>query len=111
MGLFDNLGGLLGQAGASALPSLLEKVVPGGLQGVLNQLQQSGYGEQVSSWLGRGPNQPITVDDLRAGLDNEQVRAVAEKLGVPLDEVLKLLAGNLPQAVDEHSPDGQLRQT
>lgn len=113
MGLFDSvtnsLGGALAQAGAAALPSLLERVFPNGMQGVLDQLQSSGLGGQVNSWLGRGPNETITVDELRSALDNEQVRAVADRLGISVDKALELLAGHLPQAVDEASPNGELK--
>ncbi|PZQ11332.1 MAG: hypothetical protein DI565_18760 [Ancylobacter novellus] len=114
MGLFDQIKGSLGdtiaQAGAAALPSIIERMVPGGLQGVLDQLQNSGYGAQVKSWLGRGENQPITVDDLRAALDNEQVRAIADRFGISVDKALEILAGRLPQAIDEASPNGVLER-
>ena len=113
MNLIDTIKGAisgpLGQAAAQALPGLIERLVPGGLQGLLAQLQQSGYGAQVNSWLGRGPNEPITPDDLRKVLDGAQVRAIAEKLGLPVDQLLAVLAKALPEAVDRHSPDGTLQ--
>ncbi len=112
MGLFDNIGGSLGNmletAGAAALPSIIEKVFPNGVQGILDQLQAAGLGQQVNSWLGRGPNDPITVDDLSRALNDQQVRDTAERLGLPVDKLLELLAGHLPQAVDRQSPDGEL---
>lgn len=103
------LGGAIEQAGRDALPGMLQSLLPGGLQGVLNQLSSSGFGRQVNSWLGRGENQPITVDDLRNVLSNEQVKAIAAKFGVPVDQALAILAGQLPQAVDQASPDGELK--
>lgn len=113
MSLFDTLknalGGSLGQAAIEALPSIIERVLPGGLQGLLNQLQSSGYAAQVNSWLGRGANEPITTEDLRKVIDSEQVRQIAEKLGIPADQVLSVLAKVLPAAVDQHSPEGTLQ--
>lgn len=113
MSFLDNitgaLGGLLGQGGASALPGLVEKLYPGGLQGMLNQLQASGLGAQVNSWLGRGPNQPITVEDVRSALDNPEIRALADKLGIPADTLFAQLAEHLPAAVDRSSPNGTLQ--
>ncbi|WP_375466378.1 YidB family protein [uncultured Methylobacterium sp.] len=103
------LGGSLGQAAIEALPGIIERVLPGGLQGLLNQLQSSGYAAQVNSWLGRGPNEPITGEDLRRVMNSEQVRQIAEKLGIPADQVLAVLAKVLPEAVDHHSPDGTLQ--
>ena len=117
MGLFDNLGGalrgVLGQAEAAALPALinaaLAKTNLGSLQGLVNQLQQSGLGPQVQSWLGSGPNMSITPDQLRAALNNEQVKQLAAHFGVPIDQVLNLLAQHLPTAVDQASPNGRLQ--
>ena len=62
MGLFDSLsGGLknaLEQAETAALPALISGVLAktslGNMQGLLDKLQQSGLGPQVSSWLGDG---------------------------------------------------------
>lgn len=106
----ESLGEAIGKAGGGgALGGVLERLVPGGLQAVLDQFQTSGLGQQVKSWLGKGENEPLTVDDVRNALSNEQVRAVAEKLGVPVDQALEILAGGLPQAVDQASPDGELK--
>lgn len=113
MSLFDTLrnalGGSLGQAAVEALPTIIERVLPGGVQGLLNQLQSSGYAAQVNSWLGRGPNEPITTDDLSRVVNSDQVRQIADKLGIPADQVLAVLAKVLPATVDHHSPDGTLR--
>jgi uncharacterized protein YidB (DUF937 family) len=113
MSFLDNLkgavGGWLGDGGAAALPGLIQKFYPGGLSALLDQLSQSGLGQQVNSWLGRGPNEPISAEDLRAALDNEQIRQAAERLGVPVDALLEQLASDLPDAVDQQSPDGSLQ--
>ena len=113
MSLIDTITGVLngplGSAAVSALPGIIERLYPGGLQGLLNQLSQSGYGRQVNSWLGRGENQPITTDDLRNALNDQTTREVANKLGIPADQLLDILAKILPQAVDQHSPQGQLQ--
>lgn len=102
-------GSLGGAVSGGALGGMLEKILPGGLQAVLDQFQNSGLGQQVKSWLGRGPNEPLTVDDVRNALSNEQVKSVAERLGVPVDQALEILAGQLPGAVDQASPDGELK--
>ncbi|GJE11321.1 hypothetical protein FOHLNKBM_2363 [Methylobacterium longum] len=109
MSLLDSLGGSLGQMALKALPGLIQQVLPGGLNALLDQLRRSGYESQVNSWLGRGPNAPITADDLRKVLDNEQVRQMAQKLGIPMDQLFPTLAEALPTVVDHHSPDGTLQ--
>jgi uncharacterized protein YidB (DUF937 family) len=109
MGLFSSLGGSLEQMALKALPGIIQEVLPGGLNALLDQLRRSGYEQQVNSCLGRGPNEPITADDLRKVMDNAQVREIAQKLGIPIDQVFPTLAATLPETVDRHSPDGTVR--
>lgn len=118
MGLFDELGATLKTAAlgtvAAAAPQLLSKLLGqtdlGGLQGLVQKLEQNGLGPQVQSWLGDGTNLPVSPDQLRAALGNEHVRQIAQQFGLPVDKVLDLLSQHLPQAVDEASPDGHLQE-
>ena len=113
MGLFDKLGGVVGQITAAAAPALinaaLAKTNLGDLQGLVNKLQQGGLNDQVKSWLGNGANLPITAEQLQAALGNEQIRQLAEHFGLPADAALKLLAEHLPAIVDKASPNGKLQ--
>src|ERR1700692_1143117 len=116
MGLLDSLtgalGGSLGQVEAAAMPALISAVLAqpnlGDLQGLANQLQQGGLGNQVQSWLGNGANLPVSADQLRAALGSEQVRQMAEHFGVSPDAALKLLSEHLPGVIDKASPSGAL---
>ncbi|MCX5581558.1 YidB family protein [Kaistia terrae] len=123
MGILDGLVGNVlsalqgqGQAGegvqAEALGQTLNNALAntpfGSLDGVLGQLQNSGLGEQVASWLGKEGNLPISADDLRAALGNEQLQKIGTSLGLPMDQVGDLLAKVLPATVDKLSPDGTL---
>ena len=117
MELLDSLGGalkgVLGQVEADALPALISAVLAktnlGDLQGLVNKLQQGGLSDQVQSWLGNGANLPVTVDQLRTALGNEQVQQIARELGLPIDGALKLLAEYLPTTVDQASPNGTIQ--
>jgi len=119
MGLFDNLSGALkgavGQVLAAEAPALISAVLAktnlGDLQGLVAKLQQGGLNEQVQSWLGNGTNLPITADQLRSALGNQQVQQMAQHLGRPVDAVLKLLAQHLAATVDQASPNGTLQPT
>jgi uncharacterized protein YidB (DUF937 family) len=116
MGLLDSLSGALkgalGQVEADAVPALVSAVLAktnlGDLQGLVTKLQQGGLNDQVQSWLGNGANLPVTVDQLRAALGNEQVQQIARELGLPIDGALKLLAEYVPMVVDQASPNGTL---
>ena len=95
-----------------AVPALvsaaLAKTNLGDLQGLVNQLQQGGLGNQVQSWLGNGTNLPVSPDQLRAALGSDQVRQMAEHFGVSPDAALKLLSEHLPGVIDKASPSGAL---
>jgi uncharacterized protein YidB (DUF937 family) len=109
------LKGMSGQQGeAGGLPAILTKILAntdfGSVGGLLQQLQKSGLGPQVASWLGNGANLPVSVDQLREALGNEQVRQLATSLGIPVDQLLGQLSQHLPAAVDHMSPNGTLEQ-
>ena len=118
MGLFDSLNespllkGALGQIEASVLPVVLSEVMgngsDGGLSAIVAKLEQGGLGDQVKSWIGNGQNLPITADQLKQVLGNEQVQQLATRYGIPVDALLKVLAEQLPTAVDHASPQGTL---
>ncbi|HEX3845989.1 MAG TPA: YidB family protein, partial [Steroidobacteraceae bacterium] len=61
--MFDGIiGGLVGAEMASVVNGLIEK--HGGVQGIVAQLEQQGLGGTVRSWIGTGPNQPISPDQV-----------------------------------------------
>ena len=119
MGLFDQiisgaLSGALGQAEQSALPGLLGQLLGqsnlGNIGGLLQQLEQGGLGKQVASWLSNGANLPVSPDQLRAALGNEQLQQLARQAGLPVDQLLAMLSQHLPQTVDRMSPNGTLQE-
>jgi uncharacterized protein YidB (DUF937 family) len=90
------------------ISAVLAKTNLGNLNGIVAQLQQGGLNEQVQSWLGNGTNLPVTGDQIRSALGNEQVQQIARQLGLPVDGALKLLAEHLPNTIDQASPNGTL---
>lgn len=115
MGLLDSLGStvlksLMGQD-SSLLSSVLGEVLAGGgggLSAIVAKLDQAGMSEIVKSWLGSGENLPISADQLKDVINTDQLRQLADKFGIPLDDVLGNLAQVLPDAVDRQSPAGKL---
>jgi uncharacterized protein YidB (DUF937 family) len=109
------LRGMTGQQGdASALPNILSQILRntdlGSIGGLLDQLQKSGLGPQVTSWLGNGSNLPVSADQLRGALGDERVRQIAASLGIPIDQVLGQLSQHLPATIDKMSPNGTLEE-
>jgi uncharacterized protein YidB (DUF937 family) len=114
MSLLDNIGGLLGDIMSGKqvdLMSIAQQALSssGGVNGILAQLQQSGLGDQVSSWIGTGSNLPISAEQIQSALNNEQLAKLAASFGIDVCQVSQLLAEKLPDAVDQASPDGQLQ--
>jgi uncharacterized protein YidB (DUF937 family) len=104
MGLFDNLagqlGGLLGQSGASSndiVGALLQGQGAGGVQGVLETLAANGLAEHVASWA-QGSGLPISPEQIGQALGSEQVQQMAAASGLPVGDFLKHLAEHLPAA-------------
>jgi uncharacterized protein YidB (DUF937 family) len=94
--------------GADFIASILSETDVGGLHGILSKLQAAGLDRQVQSWLGSGGNLPITAEQLRSALGNEGIEQVARQFGLPVDATLKILADQIPNAIDQASPNGSL---
>jgi uncharacterized protein YidB (DUF937 family) len=117
MGILDSLEespafkAALGQLG-TLLPAVLGEVMgsggQGGLSAIVAKLQQAGFGDQVKSWIGTGQNLPITAEQLQQVLGSDTAKQLAARFNIPLDQISKILAEQLPKAVDGASPNGTL---
>lgn len=122
MGLLDSIvgqvaGALGGGTGQQQPNGLLEAVTgllnnpqTGGLQGLIQAFEQQGLGHVIGSWVGTGQNLPISADQLQAVLGNEQLQAMAQKLGLSTQDIAGHLSQLLPQVVDHVTPNGEVPQ-
>jgi uncharacterized protein YidB (DUF937 family) len=118
MGILDSLENspafrsALGQLEGAVLPVVLSEVLgnggQGGLSAIVAKLQQAGLGDQVKSWIGNGQNIPITAEQLQQVLGSDTVKQLAARFNIPVDQISKVLAQHLPEAVDRASPNGSL---
>ena len=83
-------------------------VLSGGLGDLLRQLQDGGQGDTANSWVGSGPNKPISPGDLASALGSDQIDQMSSQSGLSRDELLNGLSQYLPQVVDHLTPDGRL---
>jgi uncharacterized protein YidB (DUF937 family) len=121
MGILDSLEnspafkGALGQLEAAVVPVVLSEVLgsgrQGGLSAIVAKLQQAGLGDLAKSWVGNGQNLPITAEQLQQVLGSDTVKQLAARFNIPVDQLSKVLAQQLPAAVDHASPDGKLPHT
>ena len=132
MGLLDSVVGMLGQnqaggAAAGGNAALISAVIGmlannnqggsssgalgglGGLAGLVTQLQQSGLGDVVASWVSTtGQNLPVSPGQLHNALGDDAVSALSEQTGLPHGDLLSQLSQVLPQLVDHLTPQGQV---
>jgi uncharacterized protein YidB (DUF937 family) len=105
MGLLDGLiGGAVGAEMITVVNQLIEK--HGGLSGIVGQLQQQGLGPTVNSWIGNGPNQPISPDQVHQTFGPEIIRELAARTGMTPQELAQKISQVLPQVVDKLTPAG-----
>lgn len=100
------LGGMLGGGGLGG--GGLGGGGLGGLGGLLSQFEQAGLGHVAQSWVGNGPNQPVSPQQLNNVFGEEQVQSMANQAGMQPHDFLSQLSQHLPQAVNGVTPNGQL---
>ena len=107
MGLFDGvLGGVVGAGMVSVVNGIIEK--HGGVQGIVNEFEKNGLGATVKSWVGTGPNDPVSPADVHRVLGPDLLQQLSARSGLPVQELVEKLAQVLPQAVDRMTPDGTI---
>ena len=80
----------------------------GGLQGLLSSFQQAGLGHVAQSWVGNGPNQPVSPDQLQSVFGQDRVQSMASQAGMAPQDFLSQLSQHLPAAVDGMTPNGAM---
>ena len=134
MGLLDQvIGGLMGGAGGGGSPiqgvlmSMLgggqqagiasggqdvdqgmRGIATGGLAGIISGFERAGLGHIVQSWIGNGPNQPVSPQQLQGVFGNDRVQAMAGEAGMAPHDFLSQLSQHLPNAVNGLTPNGRL---
>jgi len=109
-GMPGALGGLL--SGGGGLGGLLGGLGGAGALGALvSRFQQSGLGQQAQSWVGTGQNQPIAPHQVERALGGHALEALQQQTGLSREQLLAELAHELPQAINEATPQGRLPET
>jgi uncharacterized protein YidB (DUF937 family) len=108
-GIIGGLGDLLkGPLGGILAGAAAGSAVNGGLSDLLNQFRKAGHGDAVGSWVGNGPNRPISPADLSKVLDTDQINTLMRQSGLSRDELLAGLSDHLPRLVDHLTPNGRM---
>lgn len=112
-GQAGGLGSILGMLASN--PQLVQMAMSllgndgqhGGLGGLVNKFEQAGLGGAISSWIGGGPNQPVSGDQITNALGPNTISDMAAKLGINPDDVASQLSHLLPGLVNHLTPEGQ----
>lgn len=118
MGLMDIAGQFLGGGQSQEDPKMklftavmgMVQNQPGGVQGLLGKLQEGGLAEHAASWVGNGENLPVTGDQIHQALGTDQVQAIAQAAGIPMEHATSGLAAMLPEIINHLTPNGQVPQ-
>jgi uncharacterized protein YidB (DUF937 family) len=67
-----------------------------GLGGLLERFRQGGQGKIIDSWIGTGPNEPVSPGQLENTLGPNIIKTLAERSGMSEQELLRQLSQVLP---------------
>jgi uncharacterized protein YidB (DUF937 family) len=101
------LADMLGTGGAAGGP-LAGGALGGGLKDLLDRFRQGGQQDKAESWVSTGPNKPIAPRELEQSLGEERIQWLVEQTGMPRDQLLAGLSGELPDAIDKLTPNGRI---
>jgi len=79
-----------------------------GLQDLLKDFQQKGFGETIKSWIEPGTNRPMSSSELEQALGPQKIEWLMKETGLSKAELLEGLSRELPATVDQLTPDGRL---
>ncbi|WP_134496673.1 YidB family protein [Microvirga pakistanensis] len=103
-GSLGGLGGLLGGLGGGDAGGFLK----GGLGELVDRFRQNGQGEVAESWVGTGPNKQIAPQNLEQAIGPDVLDTLTQQTGLSREDILARLSRDLPQAVDQYTPEGRL---
>ena len=83
-------------------------VVSSGLENLVRDLHERGYGQATQSWVGGGPNEAIAPNDLGQALGSETVDALTQQTGMNRADLLSVLSQHLPELINQLTPNGRL---
>ena len=110
------LGGIVGMLASN--PQMIQVIMgmlsndgqQGGLGGLIGKFEQAGLGGAMSSWIGGGPNQAVSGNQITSALGSGTVSDIATKLGINPDDAASQLSQLLPGLINHLTPQGEAPQ-
>ncbi len=104
----DAAGGALDSVKKALGDGPIATKITGGLGELVDQFTTGGQGEAAKSWVGTGPNQPISAPQVEQALGGDLIDSLVKQTGLTRDDLLARLSKVLPEAVDKLTPDGKI---
>jgi uncharacterized protein YidB (DUF937 family) len=83
----------------------------GGLSGLLGGLRGQGMDQKVDSWVGTGPNQGVSPQELERAFDPQDIDTAAQQAGSDRNGILDELSRLLPDFIDRATPQGRVPES
>ena len=80
----------------------------GGVAGFVDRFRSHGLGGMIDSWVGDGPNEPISATQLEDVLGQQGIDDIASRTGVDRGVAASALAALLPGAFNTLTEDGRI---
>ncbi len=80
----------------------------GGPAGFVDLFRSQGLGDLIASWIGHGPNQPISPAQLQSVLGNDLIGHIAQRAGVDGSTASAAMSSMLPDVFNTLTEDGQI---
>lgn len=75
---------------------------------LIGNMQSSGLGDVLQSWLGDGSNSSVSGQQISDALGSDKISDFASQLGLSQDEAIGGLQDAIPKMVDNASSNGSL---
>ncbi|GIW86063.1 MAG: hypothetical protein KatS3mg108_0387 [Isosphaeraceae bacterium] len=79
----------------------------GGVGGVTDEFRRRGMQEEADSWVSTGPNRPINGRQVETVFPDD-LKRMADRLGIPPEQLAEALSKALPQTIDHATPHGRI---
>jgi uncharacterized protein YidB (DUF937 family) len=80
----------------------------GGIGAVLERFRGQGMARHTQSWVSTGENQPLDEQSVQQVVGQDELAQMAQRLGVPQQEVAQAFAEIMPEMVNQLSPQGEV---
>lgn len=82
--------------------------VAGGLGELFDRFKQAGQQKTADSWISNGPNEPVQSQSLEQAIGADTLNDLSASTGLSPQEILARLSNDLPNAVNDMTPNGRL---